>query len=644
MSIFNRLFGKDAKVRAPEASTEDISGADTLIREANVLEDEGDYDRAISLYERALVLAPNHWRAHLNLGNAMLGCKRIPEAVRAYRKVIELNPSGPQGHYSIANAFLAGGNARDAEVAYRNALDIRPDWSEAWVGLGATLQAGQPDAAEAAYRKSLELDPTYGIAATRLSMLLESQGHATRARAVIDEVLRHAPNNVAARIAYAEQCARAGDAESAAGVYRKLADELPSRLDLASAYLFALNLTYDIAAELLLAEHVRMGQRITAMALPGIAHGPDAAGDAKRLKIGYVSPDLIAHPVANFLVPVLRRHDRERFEVHCFHLNASSDAITDQIRSLSDHWHDVSDLSDQQLSRRVVDNGIDILVDLAGHTSGNRLRVFAGKPAPIQCTWLGYLGTTGVEGIDYRLCDRFTDPPDIAPLTQTERPAYLSWTQWCYEPLRTLPPVNELPWSSNGYWTFGSFNQGRKLHARTLALWATLLREIPDSKLLVIGILDDVLASRIVEIFASRGVGSDRLTIWGRMPIADYLASFHEVDMALDTYPYNGVTTTLDGLLMGVPVVTHAGSRTITRGAGSLLRAIGHDDWIAPSEAEFVPVVMRQCSDPARLQALRRSLRPLVEASCLMDGSKFTQDLETFYETAWRARSQPEPL
>jgi predicted O-linked N-acetylglucosamine transferase (SPINDLY family) len=354
------------------------------------------------------------------------------------------------------------------------------------------------------------------------------------------------------------------------------------------------------------------------------------------LKIGYVSADFRGHPVSCFIESLLRHHDRHRFEVHCFYSFPVRDVITERLAALVEHWHEIAGLSDEDVARRVRDNGIDILVDLGGHTLHNRLGVFARRPAPVQMTWLGYLCTTGLRAIDYRLCDAYTDPPGEAESWQVETPLRLPHSQWCFQPQVDLPSVSALPWQRNGFWTFGSFNQESKLNVPALRTWAKVLLGIPGSRLRLVGVTCDLVEEMIRGVFAEHEVDASRIDIIGRLPIEQYFPAYAEVDIALDTFPYNGATTTCDALLMGVPVATVAGHRSIARGGVSLLTTMALTDWIAPSADALVDVIAAQVNDPQRLIALRQSLPDRMRASAVMDGAAFAQAVEARYEQVAR--------
>jgi predicted O-linked N-acetylglucosamine transferase (SPINDLY family) len=263
--------------------------------------------------------------------------------------------------------------------------------------------------------------------------------------------------------------------------------------------------------------------------------------------------------------------------------------------------------------------------------------VFARKPAPLQYTWLGYLSTTGLDAIDYRLCDRHTDPPGVAEAWQVEMPARMPDSQWCYSPLFEVPQPGPLPRLQNGYWTFGSTNQIAKLNRHCLAVWARVLNSVRDSRLRVLGAGDAWVGERLLREFGRHGIAPSRIDLVGRLPLRDYLASYKAVDILLDSFPYNGGTTTCDSLLMGVPVATIAGDRSIARGGVSLLGTVGLGDWIAADEDALPELLLRKTADAAGMAALRAELPPRMRASPLMDGPRYARNFSALLRDAWRS-------
>jgi len=382
------------------------------------------------------------------------------------------------------------------------------------------------------------------------------------------------------------------------------------------------------------AEHRRYGEQLGSRVQRLSLHNtplPD-----RRLRVGIVSPDLRRHPVAVFVEPVLRHLDRGAFEVRCYYTHERRDEITELLSGLSDGWQDAARLDDAALAHQVQLDGIDVLFDLAGHTAGQRLGVFARKPAPLQFTWLGYLATTGLDAMDYRLCDSYTDPVGLSEAWQVEVPARMPDSQWCYSPLFEIPAPGPLPRLKNGYWTFGSTNQMAKLNRRCLAIWARVLAKVSDSRLRILGVGDPWLEQRLLREFTANGIAAERLEFVGRLPLQEYFNAYRGVDILLDSFPYNGGTTTCDALIMGVPVATFAGDRSIARGGVSLLSVVGLADWIAPDEDGLAGLLIRKTADTDGLAALRAALPARMRVSPLMDGPRYARNLETLLRDAWR--------
>lgn len=634
MSFFESLF-KRALAAASEASgpVEDTDAADAEILVGNAEEDAGRIASARSHYEAAVHAAPGYWRAHLNLGNALRAQAAGSAAIASYHRAIELAPEQPGGHLNLGNALFEAGQPEEAAQSYRRAAELRPDWTRPLLGYANAVAASDPTEAEAALRKARAMEPDNGLLTARLAVLLGESGRHTEALELAARALERQPDDVPLLTARASLAAEAGEPETAVADWRRALELAPGDWATWSAYLFTLNFDPRAGADELIAEHARFGAEI-ARRIPAAEPPKPAPRADGRLRIAYLSPDFRAHPVANFIAPVLRHHDRNRFDIHCFQLGSHTDIITEELRQLAPHWHDVHASSDPELERQLRDNGIDILVDLAGHTAGNRLTVLARQPAPVQIEWLGYLSTTGLATIDWRLCDAVTDPPGAAQ--GNERPLLLPDAQWCYEPLRSLPDVGPLPFLANGHWTFGSFNQGRKLNRPLLEGWAALLQAVPGSRIRFVGIVNESLEALIHDALAAAGVEATRFDILGRVPIETYLDTFNTVDVALDTQPYSGATTTCDALLMGVPVATAPGARGISRNTASILHACGLDEWVFDSPDGLAGQLPARLADPQALAALRSSLREHFADSPVMDGEGFTRALEELYISAWQ--------
>jgi predicted O-linked N-acetylglucosamine transferase (SPINDLY family) len=357
----------------------------------------------------------------------------------------------------------------------------------------------------------------------------------------------------------------------------------------------------------------------------------------RRLRIGYVSKDFGRHPVGYFLLPVLSSHDHASVEVYCYSGRIREDDVTGRLRESADVWRSTTDLDDRDLASMVRDDSIDILVDLSGHTGGSRLLVFAEKPAPIQVSWAGYAGTTGLSTMDYLISD-WRETPEGSDRWYVEKVVRLPDCYVCYEPPEYAPPVVPLPALKKGHVTFGCFNNLAKVRPGVVALWSKILREIPNARLLMITkqLSDPDTRRRYLEMFSAGGVG-ERVDLSGDRPHIDLLAGYGEIDIALDPFPYSGGLTTLESLWMGVPVITLGGDRFASRHSLSHLTAVGLPELIASGPDDYIARAVGLACDPERLATLRRELRPRMAASPLCDGSRFTRNLEDAYRYMWRS-------
>lgn len=409
----------------------------------------------------------------------------------------------------------------------------------------------------------------------------------------------------------------------------------PNDLHARSRELFFSNFCESIPALQVFRRHQEYGQALESAVRPIYeARGTARADPDRKLKVGFVSSDLYRHPVGIFLQPLLEHLDRARLEVHCYSCGSVADELTSTLRAHCAGWTDAQAMTDGELASRVFDDGIDILIDLAGHSGVPRLAAFAQKPAPVQMTWLGYLNTTGLGRIDARLCDERSDPAATQAL-HTERLLPFSRSQWCYRPLVQVPHAAAAPVAANGTITFGSFNNARKISPAMVGRWARLLRECAGSRIVIADVSSHGKRQAIVQRFEADGVSAQRIRFVPRLDLVGYYRLYNEVDIALDAYPYGGATTTLDALWMGVPVVTAHGELPVSRSASSLLELLGLADWIAPSIDGYVDCALRHARDANALQRCRLDLRQRLQASPLMDEPAFARDFEAAVRAAW---------
>lgn len=645
--LFNRLLGR--KLLTPDKALSSPAVGQTLlpappieaeqwIVAGNALEDAGQFADAEAHYRKALELCPHFARAALNIGNALSAQGQLQEAAAIYQEALQLKPGYGPAHANLGKLYLGAGRYQQAADHYAAAVQALPHSADALVGLGCALEELQRySEALGAYHRALAIQPDFAGAKLNLGRTLILLNQPEDAVEYLEEAREAMPDN---GLVYALLGQAMGNLclTQQAAIYqrRALALHAPKQALLAHILLFNLNHLPDSTPEELFTAHRDYGERYCSAFYPQNPQYENSRDPERRLKIGYVSGDFREHPVSRFIEPVLAQHDPACFETHLFHNYPLSDEVTERLKGLAAGWHPVWNQDDDAVADGVRSLGIDILIDLSGHTENHRLFVFARKPAPVQATWLGYLGTTGLATMDYRICDAYTDPPGLTERFHTEQLARLPECQWRHVAYANLPPVDELPLLRNGYLTLGSFNKATKLNEQVLRLWAEILKAIPQSRLILASVPRGRAEERFTAILASAGVTGDRLELMPRIPYQDYLATLGKVDIALDPFPYNGGTTTLDTLVMGVPLVTLAGDHSVARGGVSLLSNAGLTELVAATPQEYVEIVQQLANDPVRLAVLRKSLRERVMASPLLNGVRFTRNLEALYRRMWR--------
>jgi len=614
------------------------AGADSLIAAGNVLEDSGDISGALAKYHEAREIDPDSPRVHLNCGNALLAMAKMDEAVAAYHEALRVDPQYASAHANLARALMQQKKFSEAATQYSAAIAANPEFADGYVGLGCALEElEQWIEAIQAYASALEIRPNYPGASYNLGQLLLKTGQLDEAEKHLRDALQAEPNNAFTHVWLGKTLADMGILNEGMEHLRRGAELAPDVPYPSSMMLFYSNYLPEISKEELFRDHVRFGQQFCDSLTPTRPNHVNVADPDRPLRLGYVSGDFRNHPVARFIEPVLAAHDRSLYEVHCFHnFEGTDDPQTNRLRQAADRWHRIAGMDDGAAADLVRQSRIDILVDLSGHTDRNRLVMFARKPAPVQVTWLGYLGTTGIRAMDYRICDGYTDPPGLTEQFHTERLARLPQGQWCHKSYDTvMVPTGALPMQKNGYPTFGSINNISKINGDVLALWGRVLTECPTARLRMAAIVSDRSRQLVVSVFLKAGIDPARIEFVPRTGYHEYLSGIRELDIVLDPFPYNGGTTTVDALAMGVPVVTLAGDRSISRGGLSLLSTVGLSDFVARNHDEYVAVVKKAVSDPESLLEIRKGLRDRVGRSVLQNSQRFTNQLEMLYRELW---------
>jgi predicted O-linked N-acetylglucosamine transferase (SPINDLY family) len=523
-----------------------------------MLHEAGQSDAAVTSYRRYLELEPNSVEAHNNLANVLSDLCQFDDAIRTLRRGIDIDSSIADVHYNLGNALCAAGYLHDAVASFRRALEINPRLAGAQLNLGNALHGlGHMHDALASYRRTVELAPEDKVARCNLGVALTDLGYGDAGMASYREALRIDPEYAGAQ----------------------------------SNLLFSLNYRPDADPATMREEAGRFGALVARQARPFTAW-PNIPDPARRLRVGFVSGDLRHHAVGRFLegaLAALASTAIDRPEIFAYATHFVTDAVTARIRASCSGWHSGVGLSDERLAQRIRDDRIDILIDLSGHSDHNRLPMFAWKPAPVQATWLGYLATTGVAAIDYLIADPWT-LPESEEVNFTEKIWRLPESYLCFTARDSSAQSSPLPALLNGHVTFGSFNNLTKVNDEVVALWARVLKRVPDSQLFLKSkqFEGEAVRARMIERFGAHQIDAGRLVLAGFAPMADYLAPFQKVDISLDPFPYPGITTSVESLSMGVPVLTLAGKSFLARQGVGLMMNAGLPEWIADDADDYV--------------------------------------------------------
>lgn len=595
--LLARLLAPKGRLES-EPDPSPVPDVDQLLARGNQLEDNARYGAALECYESAARIAPASAKAHMNIGNALQKLKRVDEAAASFRTAIRIAPDYASPRFNLGSLLAARGEHEAAEAELREAMRIDPQMFEAAVVVSAVMEAtGRFVEAERVLRETLDLHPDFALATLNLGQLLLRLGRFHDAVPFIERSTVIAP-------------------------------------DALSWMLSSINNRSDLDPGEIHRRHVSAGKAIVRVSAPSFTAWSNHPDPDKRIRVGYVSGDFRLHPVGLFMKPVLSHHSRTAFDIHCFSNSAEIDSATEVLRQLVSSWTPISHLSNDQVAELFRREEIDVLVDLSGHTNLNRMRAFARHPAPVQATWLGYLNTTGLSTMDYRICDRYTDPEGVSDQLHTEKLIRMPDSQWCYDPWFAPARYSRGARPSERIF-FGSLNNSLKITDETLKLWCRILHDVPSADLLVIDVSEKDRQS-LVGRFERHGIRGSRLSIRGRQSLEAYYCTAGDVDVALDTFPYNGATTTLDTLWMGTPVVAFAADRGVSRGSYSILNSIPLPELIAQTPEEYIEINVRLARDNAWRNTLRASLRMRLAASPVMDASRFVADLERRYRQMWR--------
>jgi len=669
--VLSRSERAQEAIRMLETALErDPNSFEVLINLGNALLRTERYDEAIEAYRRALAIRPGNAETNNNLGKVLTILGRADEARVYFEEALAVEPAFPEALLNLGELLYAEGRQSEAEALCAQAVAARPASPEGYVALGRLLfDASESERALQCFEAMARVLPNSPLAHIWRGTVLREQGHATLAIEAFERAVDLSDGADEPRLEIAQTFWRIGENRQADALATRVLESKPdfapalnmkgnvalfsgrvaeaiSFYDQAATAqrhvsvwaqnaLFVRNYSDEIDARTLFAAHHEWGLK-----QPGVLPVTQSRGRRDRLRIGFMSPDLRQHSVAHFVTPILGYVDSLRFELICYYAHRSSDVVTNVLRKLADKWRNVFGKPARMVAELIARDEVDILIDLAGHSAENRLDVFAYAPAPMQVTYLGYPTTTGLRAMHYRLTDWVVDPENAETLS-TESLLRLPDSYFCYMAPEEAPEVSNLPALSRTCVTFGSFNNMAKITPTTFRVWARVLRAVPESRLRLKNrsLEDAMVRSDVLQQMIRNGVDPDRVELRGwESGRTSHFALYNDIDIALDTLPYNGATTTCEAMWMGVPVVTLRGPTHASRMAASILSAAGTVEHIAENEEGYVNICRMLASDRAKLSAMRASLRSRLASSPLMNHTRFARNFERTLLTALEQR------
>jgi len=596
----------------------------------------GRLAEAERIYRQVLAQRPNHADALHRLGVLAGQTDRLDEAVNLIRRAIAISSTNAT-YYNDLGKFLKDQGYLDQAIAsYRQAIRLRADYALAHSNLGNALTDMQQfDEAIASLREAIGLKPDFPQPYNHLGNALKDEEQLDEAIAAYRQAIRLKPDFAEAHSNLGGALAYVGQLDEAIVAFRQatLINRDYALADSNLIYILQFHPSYD--AKTIYEEHLRWNQQHAEPLKKFIQPHTNNPDPDRRLRIGYVSPDFRVHVVGQNLLPLFREHDHGQMEIFCYSNVLKPDMLTDQLRGYANVWRSIVGLSDSQAAGLIRQDRIDVLVDLTLHMGNNRIGVFARKPAPVQATWLGYCGSTGMDAMDYRLSDPYLDPPDSDLSIYSERTIRLPETYWCYGVSGPTPKPSPPPAAAAGYVAFGCLNNFAKVSPPAMDLWAEILRRLPRSRIIVHSPPGAHLDA-VRERFSGKGISPDRLEFPIRQPWPEYVRTYGRIDIALDPFPWGGGITTCDALWMGVPMVSLLGRTAVGRGGASILANIGVPELIARTPQQYVQIATDLANDLPRLGELRRTLRARMQASPLMDAPRFARNVEAAYRQMWR--------
>ncbi len=602
-------------------------------KKAKALFDQKKYKEARELYQKVCEIDKRDADAWFMLGmiDGLLGYKE--QSIDSLEHAVLLRPKHVLSYYNLGISYRDVGKLEAAIAAFSKSVNLKPDYIDAHQCLAAELiNANELDRAVEALHRLIKLAPMDANFRNNLGTVLQAKGVLDEAIENYREALRLKPDMSVAWDSLGSALTGNGQFDEAIDAYRQSLKIAPDNARGHSNLLMTLNYMGNFSSEYVFEEHKAWGDRHANKPIKSIEIEPI---ENRLIRVGYISPDFRQHSVGYFIEPLLESHNKDKFEITCYSSvpPAHCDATTDRFKLLASCWRDISKQSVNQVVAQIRKDKIDILVDLSGHTSNNHLQVFSEKPAPVQITWLGYPNTTGLQTIDYRIVDNITDP-EGSDIYCTEKLIRMPDSFICYKTPESAPEVKSLPYETNGYITFGSFNNLSKIGIEVVRAWSELLLRIPNARLFIKNpaLTNETSKAQYRQYFMNSGVDTERIILIGHTKTRDeHLDLYNRIDIALDTFPYNGTTTTCEALWMGVPVIALMGNHHAARVSASLLTNIDLDELIASDIEDYISLAYKLANDADKLKILRLELRSRMISSKLCNSPVFTRQFERVY-------------
>jgi predicted O-linked N-acetylglucosamine transferase (SPINDLY family) len=613
--------------------------ADAHFNFGNLYRRTGQLREAVQHYQNCVRLRPDHASAYFNMGLALSGLGDAAGAAECFRRTAALEPNNADAYSRLGDVLMRSGLLAESIDAFSKAAALRPDDPRGLNNLAlAMLHAGRTDEAARLLEHALQLNPDYAEAHNAYALVCEAQGKKDDATRHYQEAVRINPNFPDAWSNLGTNLTEQGRIDEAIAALAKSLTIRPNAPPIHSNLLLTLNYSSKLTPEQVAAEHFAWARRFAPVVPQGspLAARTDETRSDRRLKIGYISADFRSHTVAGFIEQLFTHHDREQVHVTAYSNVSRPDETTERLQALADDWRPISGQTDDQTAELIRCDEIDVLIDLSGHTAGNRLLTLARRPAPVQCTLFGYPNTTGLAAVDYRITDDISDPPGQTEHLYAERLLRLPTLPWVYRPPDNAPDVTPLPGLTNPAFTLGCLNNAAKISDACLDAWVKILNAVPAARLVLLSGQSQAGAARLLQRFTTAGIAADRVRLVARLPKPDYFAEYGSFDLALDPFPYNGGVTTCDALWMGVPVLAVAGASYVSRQGAAILTHAGLPEFIAETPDALADLVKKWSEDRQTLAQVRANLRERMANSPVADGPRYVRSLETALRQVWR--------